>query len=116
MKKYGLQTILILAFGFLAHQFFGFWAIVVVAGLIGFVFRHENSVVSFAAGMTGAALLWGGYAGFVNSANTNILCGKMGALFQMDGAYLTYLTGLVGGILGGMGALTGSLARKVFLN
>lgn len=114
MKKFGLQALLILVLGFLAHQFLPFWTIAVVAGLAGLMFRHENSAASFAAGFAAASLLWSGYAAILNSANAGMLSGSLGELFQLNGSYLVYVTGLLGGLLGGLGAMTGTLARKLF--
>jgi hypothetical protein len=114
MKKFGLQTLIILIGGFIAHQFLPFWATAAVAGLVGLLFRYENSSASFAAGLAAGTLLWSSYAGFLNSANLSALSGMMGELFKTNGAYLVYVTGLAGGLLGGLGAMTGTLARKMF--
>jgi hypothetical protein len=114
MKKFGLQTILTAALGFVAHLYFPFWVIAPVAGLIGLLFRYENSAASYAAGFVSCSLLWGGYATYLDTANTGLLSLKMGELFHVGGSYLGYLTGLVGGVLGGFGAMTGTLLRKIF--
>ena len=114
MKKLGLQTIIILVLGFIAHQFLPFWSIAVVAALVGLLFKYENSAASFAAGLVAATLLWSGYAGFLNSANANMLSGSLGELFSVNSTLLVYITGLIGGLLGGLGAMTGTLARKMF--
>ena len=115
MKKFGLQALIIMILGFIAHQFLPFWIIAVVAGLVGLLFQYENSGASFAAGFAAAALLWSSYAGWLNLSNMNLLSGKLGELFQMNGTYLVYLTGLVGGLLGGLGAMTGTLGRKLLM-
>lgn len=114
MKKLGLQTLVILAGGFIAHQFLPFWSIALVAGVAGLLFRYENSAMSFAAGLAAATLLWGTYAAVLNAGNGAMLSSSMGELFTLNGAYLVYITGLVGGLLGGLGAMTGTLARKAF--
>lgn len=114
MKKFGLQTVLILAIGALAQFFLPFWSIAVVAALVGFAFRYENSAVSFAAGLAAVTLLWSGYAAYLNSANLGQLSGQIGQLFKIGQAYLVPLTGLLGGLLGGIGAQTGTLLRKLF--
>ncbi len=114
MKKLGLQAVLILVGGFIAHQFLPFWSIAVVAGFAGLLFKYENSGASFVAGLLAATLLWTGYALFLNSGNASMLSTSLGKLFSMSGASLIYVSGAIGGLLGGLGAMTGTLARKVF--
>lgn len=114
MKKFGLQTLIILVLGFISQNFFPFWSIAVVAALVGFFFKYENSVASFAAGTAAVTLLWSSYAGFLNSANLSQLSGEIGQLFKVGQGYLIPATGLIGGLLGGLGAQTGTLLRKLF--
>ena len=113
MKKFGLQALIILVLGFIAQHFFPFWSIAVVAALVGFFFKYENSAISFAAGTAAVALLWSGYAVFLNAANANQLAEQIGQLFKVGAGYLVPITGFVGGLLGGLGAQTGTLARKM---
>lgn len=114
MKKFGLQTLLILVVGAIAQYFFPFWSIAVVAGLVGLLFKYENSAASFAAGTAAVTLLWASYAGYLNSANLSVLSKQLGELFHTNPGYLVWITGLVGGLLGGLGAMTGTLLRKIF--
>ncbi len=114
MKKFGLQLLIILVLGFIAQYFFPFWSIAVVAALVGFFFKYENSAASFAAGTAAVTLLWSSYAGFLNSANLSQMSGEIGQLFKVGQGYLIPATGLIGGLLGGLGAQTGTLARKLF--
>lgn len=115
MKKVLFETFLIIVVGFVAHLFLPWWIIMVVAGLVGFLFKFQNSLSSYLAGFLAVSLLWGGYAGYLDSANMGILSTKMGKLFgDIPGTQLVYLTGLLGGILGGLSAMTGTLGRKLF--
>ena len=113
MKKFGLQTLIILVLGSIAQYFFPFWSIAVVAAVVGFFFKYENSAVSFAAGLAAVTLLWSCYAGFLNSANAGQLAGQIGQLFKIGQGFLIPITGFIGGLLGGLGAQTGTLARKL---
>ncbi len=114
MKKFGLQVLIILVLGSIAQYFFPFWSIAVVAALVGFLFKYENSAASFAAGTAAVTLLWSSYAIFLNVANANQLANQIGVLFTVGAGYLVPVTGLIGGLLGGFGAQTGTLLRKVF--
>jgi hypothetical protein len=109
-----LQTILIIAVGFVAHQVLPFWVISLVAAVTGLLFNYKTSLSSFAAGFVGGALLWGGMAWWLNSANAGTLSGQLGEMFSISGAALLWITGGLGGMLGGLGAMAGSLARRVF--
>lgn len=114
MKKFGLQLIITLALGFLAHQFFPFWVIAPVSALVGLIFRYENSAASFASGLAAGTMLWSTYALFLNIGNASMLSAKVGEVFMLNGAYISYITGTIGGLLSGFGAMTGTLARKIF--
>ena len=113
MKKFGLQTLVILVLGSIAQYFFPFWSIAVVAALVGFFFKYENSAASFAAGLAAVSLLWSSYAGLLNTANASQLAGQIGQVFKVGQGYLIPITGFIGGLLGGLGAQTGTLARKL---
>ncbi|MDF1867040.1 MAG: hypothetical protein P1U70_19560 [Saprospiraceae bacterium] len=115
MKKIIFEILLIIVLGFVAQLFLPWWIIIVVAGLVGFFFKFENSLSSYLAGFLAVSLLWGGFAGFLDASNLGLLSSKMGELFGgMGGSQMIYLTGLLGGILGGFAAMTGTLGRKMF--
>lgn len=114
MKKFSIQTVLIIVLGFAAQQFFPWWSIVIVAALIGAMFNFKNSLGSWLAGFVAVGLLWGGFAGFMNYGNLGLLSSNVGELMGgIDGSTLVYVTGLLGGVIGGFGAMTGTLGRKM---
>ncbi|MFQ5447069.1 MAG: hypothetical protein ACE5FF_09045 [Saprospiraceae bacterium] len=113
MKKILLQVIITAGLGYLAHLVLPFWAIAVAAFLAALLFQYRNSFSSFLAGFLAAFLLWGSYAFFLDSGNDSQLSGELGELFDVDGSYLIYFSALLGALLGGFGAMTGSLARKL---
>ncbi len=107
---FGIFTILA---GFIAQQFLPWWIIVAIAGILSFIFDLKTGV-SFWAGFVAAALLWGGYAGYLNIANEGMLAARVGKLLgDMPGFVLIIITAMVGGIFGGLGALIGSLGRRL---
>ncbi len=98
---------------YIGHQFLPWWSITVIAAVMAFIF-HIRANVSFLAGFLVAALLWGGYAALVDAANDGILSERMGNLLGgASGLILVVLTAIIGGIFGGLGALTGSLGRNL---
>ncbi len=115
MLKAILQIFLTLIASYFAQLYFPFWSMAIAAAVVAFFFIYKNSLVSFSVGFLAAFLLWSAYAYTLDTENLQLLSGKLGQLFSVSGSYLAYATGLIGSLLGGFGALTGSLARKMFL-
>ncbi len=113
MRNIFFQIIATILLGYLAHLVLPFWGMAVAAFFVALWFKYNNSGSSFLAGFLGAFLLWGGYALFLNNGNDGQLSEKLGELFKVDGGYLIYFSALLGALLGGFGAMTGSLAKKL---
>ena len=114
MLKGILQIILTIVLGYFVQLYYPFWAMAVVAAIVALLFKYKLTITSFAAGFIAAFLLWCAYAYTLNLENLSVLSTKMGELFQTKSSYLPYATGILGGLLGGFGAMTGSLFRKIF--
>lgn len=114
MIKAFLQTILTIVLGYIAQLYFPFWSMAAVAAIVALFFKYENSLAGFSAGFSAAFLLWCAYAYTLDLENLHLLTSKLGELFKVGSSYLPYVTGVAGGLLGGMGAMTGALARKLF--
>ena len=70
----------------------------------------------FSAAFAAGALLWYANAFVLDNANEGLLSAKVGLLFQgTKGWQLLIVTGVLGGILTGLGAMTGRMARDVFV-
>lgn len=107
-------TIAIIILGFICQSYLPWWSIVLVAFVIG-AFTKDSGIRAFAIGFVGVALLWGIYAAFINNQNDSILANRMGELFGgMSAISLVLITAIIGGLVGGLGALTGNLGRKMF--
>lgn len=114
MKNFLISTLLIAAIGFPLQLFFPWWSIAILAALLGFVLKFENSLWSYMAGFLGVALLWGIYAMYLDMGNAHILSTKMGNLFgKLSSSSMILLTALIGGIVGGFAAATGTLGKKL---
>lgn len=71
---------------------------------------------SFLLALVAGFLLWYSNAWLADSANEGLLSARVGLLFQgLKGWQLLLVTGLLGGILAGLGAMTGQLARDLFV-
>lgn len=94
--------------------FLPWWSVALFAGLLS-LFIPLRAMKAFFAGFIGAALLWGGYALYLNFGNSGILAERMGALFgNLPGAMLPFITAVFGGVIGGLGALTGRYLQAFF--
>lgn len=115
MKNFLLATILTAIASLLLQYYLPWWIIAIAAFAVAF-FIKQNSFIAFLSGFIGIFLLWTVYAFMLSSANENILVTKvaelMKALTQGSTSTLFIITGLIGGLVGGFGALTGSLAIK----
>jgi len=114
--RFLLEIGLIAVLGWIAHLFLSWWSVVVVAAGVGLFFRYRYSAFSFLAGFIGVGLLWGlALFFFTRGDGSTILLGRINELFGDVGTTtLAWGTISLGSLLGGLGALTGTLGRKVF--
>lgn len=110
MKNAAYAIITIILLGLLIHQFTPWWSIVLVSALVGGIF-NEHAGRSFLFGFVGVFLLWGIAAFQLDLANESILSTRMADIF---GGNMVLITALLGGLLGGMGAMTGTLGLRLF--
>jgi hypothetical protein len=115
IKDLGIGGLAILLLGVLAQLLFPWWSIAIVAFYVGF-WVHDSPQKSMAYGTAAVTLLWTIYAGWQSSANSGIMSGAISNLFggKISGTQLIFFTGLLGGIVGGLAAMTGTLLRDLF--
>ncbi len=115
LTSLGLEALIGLALGFLAGRYIGWWSLPVVTAACSFYFKTSVGK-AFAAGTAAGTLLWSLYANFLDSANGGQLSAMLAETFRLgSGAWLLSITSFIGGLLGGMGAMCGSLLRRVAL-
>jgi len=110
MIKFLGGIIAIFLFGYLG-TFLGWWGIVLVAMIVGFVAQIHGGL-SFLSGLLGGALFFGVYAYFLDSANGSQLSSMMTEVLKFNPFWPTVA---IGGVLAGLGMLTGKYARDAFL-
>ncbi|MEM9888256.1 MAG: hypothetical protein AAF849_20345 [Bacteroidota bacterium] len=115
MKDTLLQFGLTFGLAYLLQLFLPWWSLVVVSAVVALFFRHKYAATSFFVGLLAVALGWFLLAFFVsNSPEHQVLITKMGELFNgLSRTSLIFTTATIGGIMGGLGALTGALGRKL---
>ena len=90
------------------------WYSFVVCSLAVAMAVYQKAFKAFLAGFVALFMLWGILALLKDVANEHILSTKVANILPLKGNYglLIIITALVGGLIGGFGALTGSYLRK----
>ncbi|MES2330437.1 MAG: hypothetical protein V4539_12590 [Bacteroidota bacterium] len=90
------------------------WWSFVFTSLIVAVAIHQRAAKAFLAGFLGLFLLWAGMALLKDAANDHVLSMKVANVLPLGGSYLVLIlvTGIVGGLVSGLAALTGSYLRR----
>lgn len=107
-----LTTIILTALlGYAATLYFAWWSFAVTS-LIVAIAIHQKPAKAFAAGFAALALLWGIHAIIINSTNDGILAQRVANILGVSSLALIFLTAIIGGLISGLAALTGSFARS----
>jgi hypothetical protein len=111
--KFLTSTVLIILFSFLVCLYFPWWSIAIVAFIIP-VLIPQGHLASFISGFVALFLLWGILSLWISISNGNILAHRVSLLiFKANNPYLLiFVTGLIGALVAGFAALTGSFLRK----
>jgi len=109
--------LIILILSFVSSYFLPWW----VAALIAFLaalFIGKTSGRSFWSGFGSVFIVWIILALLKSIPNDNILAGRVIQLFPLPHNWILLLliTALIGGLVGGLAALSGILTKKVFKN
>ena len=115
MKNASFVLLFILIVGNISRLGAPWWSVAPVAALAVLIFPLGPGR-AYLIGISAGALLWWLSALWLNMTNGGMLAGKVGQLFQgVQGVQLLALTALMGGLLGGFGALTGAYGRALFV-
>lgn len=108
-----LHVILIALATYFAEMFFPWW-IAAVCAFIVLALLPTSSTRAFLAGFLGVGLLWFAGALLYSIQTDFILTAKVASLLQVSNSVvLIVLTAVLGGIVGGMGALSGNHLNKL---
>lgn len=115
IKELGMGGAAILVLGSLAQLLFPWWASAIVAFWVG-VWIADSPQRSYLYGFVAMMLMWSIYAGFQSSANGGLITSAFSNIFggKVSGTQLIWLTGLIGGLVGGFSAMSGTLLRQIF--
>ena len=90
------------------------WWSFVITNLLVAAAIPQKPFLSFLSGALGVGLLWMTLAIILDQGNDHILSTKVAQILPLKGSYvlLITITSIVGALLGGLAALTGSYTRK----
>jgi len=104
-----LQFLSILILAFIFELLLPWWSIAIAAALGGFLFRSN---LNFIMGFLAIAVLWTGKALLIDMTAAVDLGERIAAILTVSKPILFLVTALLGGLVGGFAALTGSLLRE----
>jgi len=107
--KFLLQLLFTIILCCALQYFLPWWTVAIGTFVVAFFFDSKGWP-SFAAGFIGVAILWLMIAGYITITTDSILTSKLNQLLPINSFIIT---GLVGGLVGGFGALTGAYFRKL---
>jgi hypothetical protein len=113
--KLGLSILLTFLVSFAAGFYLPWWSAGLVAFLVS-VFIYQKPGMAYLTGFAGIFLLWGVLGWWIDSQNNSILSQRIASLFPLGGssALLILITAIVGAIIGGLSALSGSFLRRYY--
>ena len=109
MIKFVSALILTALLSFAAGLYLPWWSIALVAILVSIIIPLAPWK-SFLSGFLALFLLWGILAYWIDAKNNSILSQKMAQIFQLGNSsmLLILITALIGALVAGFAALTGS--------
>ena len=100
--------------GFIAGilSFSPWWGFAITSFLVA-VLVHQKGGKAFLSGFLGIFLLWAGLAFWMDTKNNGILSHKIAQILPLNGnsLLLILITGVVGGLVAGFAAMSGSYLR-----
>ncbi|HEY4323576.1 MAG TPA: hypothetical protein VGN20_06305 [Mucilaginibacter sp.] len=104
--------LIILILSFASGYFLPWWVVAIAAFLAAF-FIGKTSGQSFWSGFGAVFIVWTVLALFKSIPNDHILVKRIATMFQLPNwIFILFVTALIGGIVGGMSALSGVLLKR----
>jgi hypothetical protein len=105
--KFIVAIILTALLAFISGLFLPWWGIAITSLLVA-VIIHQKAGKAFLSGLLGVLLLWAGLAWWIDVKNNSVL-----SVLPLGGnaIALILVTGLIGGLVAGFAAMSGSFLR-----
>lgn len=112
--KFVLKLVLIAGISAILQLFLPFWSVAIVAFFICLVFGGSG-FSSFLSGFLAIGMLWAIVAIIIDVNTSSILSEKIANILPLNGnvTLLIFISVLLGALVGGFGALSGSMARAL---
>jgi uncharacterized membrane protein YhaH (DUF805 family) len=108
--------LIILIISFVCSFFLPWWIISIIAFAAAFIFGKKPGQ-AFLSGFIAIFVAWTILALLKSIPNDNILAGRVAHLFQLPNwILLLFVTAIIGGLVGGMSALSGVLVKRALRN
>ena len=110
--KFLVAFLLTALLSFIGSLQFGWWIIAVVAFVVALLV-HQRAGKAWLAGFLAVFVLWAALALWINNNNDGNLSGRIAELFGIGNSpmLLILITSVIGGLVGGFAAMTGSYLR-----
>ncbi len=111
--KFTVSLILMAVLSFATCLYLPWWSIAIVCFIVSALIQQHPGL-AFLCGFISLFLLWGGLSYWISDHNEHILAHKISIVIlkKDDPNLLILVTGLIGAVIGGFAALSGSLLRK----
>jgi len=113
--KFIVSLLLIMLLSFVACLYFPWWSIAIVAFIVA-VAIQQTPGMSFATGFFALLFLWGGLSFWISNKNGHVLAHKVSSIIlKTDNPGLLMLaTAIIGALVAGFAAMTGSYLLKQY--
>ena len=110
--KFIVAILLTALLAFISGFYLPWWSVAIAAFVIALILA-QRPLGAFLSGFIGVFLLWVAIAAWISVSNDGILAERMSSVLPLGGNTILLLlaTGLIGGLVSGLGALTASFLR-----
>jgi len=113
--KFLITVVISMLISYISGIFLPWWTFTLFIALVHILYPIKPGL-AFLSGFTALFVQWGSLSLFMDVSNHHILSKRIALLFVQQENYtvLILITAIIGAVVGGFSALTGSLARKTF--
>jgi hypothetical protein len=111
--KFFVAIIVTALLAFISGLFLPWWCMALTSLLVALLV-HQQAGKAFLAGLLGVFILWAGLAWWIDMKNNGVLSVKIAKVLPLGGSSIALIlvTGLIGGLVAGMAAMSGSYLRS----